>query len=79
MAVREGCFQKEIMKDWLQAQSKVPYSMYLQPSENTGTQTQHSTRTESLRGFYSENLGPSKTLTQQKNIKQQFLSSSSSK
>ena len=56
-------FQKEIMNNWLQAQLKVPCSMYLQPSENTGTQTQHLTRRKSLCGLYNENLGCLKTLT----------------
>ena len=56
-------FQKEIMNNWLQAQLKVPCSMYLRPSENTSTQTQHLTRRKSLCGLYNENLCRLKTLT----------------
>ena len=64
-------FRDQLMTPWLQAQSAVPSSVYVRPSEKTVTQTRLSTKTASLHSFYSENLGRSKISTHQRNTKQQ--------
>ena len=70
-------FQEHLMNDWLQAQSKIPCSMYARPFEKMGTQTHPSTTTAFLHSFYSENLGHSKIQTQKKSTKKQSQSQSS--
>ncbi len=51
-------FQEHLMNNWLQAQSKIPCSMYAQPFEKMGTQTHPSTTTGCLPTFYSKNTDP---------------------
>jgi len=70
-------FQEHLMNNWLQAQSKIPCSMYARPFEKMGTQTHPSTTTGCLHSFYSENLGRSKIRIQKKSIKKQYPSQSS--
>ncbi len=50
-------FQEHLMNDWLQAQSKIPCSIYVQPFEKMGTQTHPLTTMGCLHSFYRENLG----------------------
>jgi hypothetical protein len=62
-------FQEHLMNNWLQAQSKIPCSMYTRPFEKMGFQTHPSTTTGCLHLFYSKNLGRSKIRIQKKSIK----------
>jgi len=70
-------FQEHLMNDWLQAQSKIPCSMYARPFEKMGTQIHPSTTTGCLHSFYRDNFGRSKIQTQKKSIKKQYPSESS--
>ena len=70
-------FQEHLINDWLQAQSKIPCSIYVQPFEKMGTQTHPSTMTGCLHSFYSEKLGPQKIQIQNKSTKKQYPSQSS--
>jgi hypothetical protein len=70
-------FQEHLMNDWLQAQSKIPCSMYARPFKKMGTQTHPLTTTASLHSFYSENLGRSKTQIEKKSTRKQYQSQSS--
>ena len=63
-------FQEHLMNDWLQAQSKIPCSMYARPFEKMGTQIHPLTMMGCLHSFYRENLGRSKIQTQKKSKKQ---------
>ena len=70
-------FQENLMNSWLQAQSKIPCSMYAQPLEKMGIQTHPPTLMGSLHSFYSKNLGRSKILIQEKSTKKQYPCQSS--
>ncbi len=73
-------FQNHFMKSWLQTQTKIPSSMYVQPFVRTDTQTQPLTKTGNLLSFYGKNLGRSRTQTQKKSTKKlsQYQSSAKS-
>ncbi len=70
-------FQEHLVNDWLQAKSKIQYSMYVQPFKKTDTQTHPSMTTGCLHSFFNENVGPSKIQIQKKSTKRQYPSHSS--
>jgi hypothetical protein len=70
-------FQEHLMNDLLQAQSRIPRSMYARPFKKMGTKTHPSTTTGSLHSFYSKNLSCSKILIQKKSTKKQYPCQSS--
>jgi hypothetical protein len=72
-------FQNHLMNDWLRAQSEIPSSMFAQPSEKMGIQTQHLTKMANLPSFYSKNSGRSKTQIPKKSTKKPSLCQSSLK
>jgi hypothetical protein len=75
MAVREARFLRPSHEQLAKAQSAVLCSIFLRPSKNMDTPTQPLTRIGNLHlSFFSKNLGPSITRTQQKNSKQQSQS-----
>jgi hypothetical protein len=61
-------FQEHLMNNCLQAQSRIPCSMYVQPFKKMGIQTHPLTIMGSLHSFYSKNLGHSRIQKHKKAI-----------
>jgi hypothetical protein len=64
-----GDFLEKMLSPWQEAQSQIPFHLWLRPSGITADPTQHWTRTAGLDEFYNSNTEHTKTRIQHRNNK----------